>query len=132
MRVWFLCAVAACTGGPPALPAWDKSLPSAQVIGMGAARGWTPARGIVHLHSPYSHDACDGKPRDAAGVPNEPCLTHLRNALCAARIDFAALTDHDQSMAQEEFTTLFNMRAGDQPVLDAGGQQIASRMTCDN
>ena len=38
---------------------WSGSLPplAAEV---GAIRGFTPQRGIVHLHSPYSHDACDG------------------------------------------------------------------------
>lgn len=109
---------------------WDKSLPDASVLG--SWRGLQPARGIVHLHSPYSHDACDNMPRDAQGVPNEPCLQDLREALCVDRIDFAALTDHDASMADEDFPTLFSMRGTDQPVLDGSGAQIASRMTCDD
>jgi len=109
---------------------WDKSLPDSSVLG--SWRGLQPARGIVHLHSPYSHDACDGMPRDAQGVPNEPCLQDLREGLCVDRIDFAALTDHDASMADEEFPTLFSMRGSDQPVLDGSGAQIASRMTCDD
>lgn len=99
---------------------------------MGTWRGLVPARGIVHLHSPYSHDACDNMPRDAQGVPNEPCLQDLRKGLCVDHIDFAALTDHDASMADEEFTTLFSMRDGDTPVLDGSGAQIASRITCDD
>jgi len=53
-------------------------------------------------------------PRDkTTNVPNEPCLQDLRAALCTTRIDFAALTDHDGSMADEEFTTLFSMRGSD-------------------
>ena len=134
MRAWIVCvAVAACGDGTPGdkLPAWDKTLPSASVIGTGSARGFTTARGIVHLHSPYSHDACDGMPRDTAGVPNEPCLDHLRKALCTERIDYAALTDHDDTMADEEFTTLFNMRGDDEPIM-FGSLQIASRIHCDN
>jgi hypothetical protein len=132
VRASIICILAACGGSSaPALPVWVKTLPDASV--MGPWRGLVPARGIVHLHSPYSHDACDNKPRDTAtGVPNEPCLADLRAALCADKIDYAALTDHDASMADEEFTTLFNMRGTDQPVLDVGGQQIASRMTCDD
>jgi len=124
------CALGACGDDPakPELPAWDKGLPDARVIT--TARGLVAARGIVHLHSPYSHDACDGKPRDPSGAPNEPCLADLRAALCATRIDFAALTDHDDSMADEEFATLFSMRAGDEVVRDGSGAQIASRMTC--
>lgn len=114
----------------PAPPAWNKGLPDARALGV--RRGLVPARGIVHLHSPYSHDACDGMPRDGAGAPNEACLSDLRAALCTTRIDFAALTDHDDSMADEDFATLFSARPGDEPVLDAMGAQIASRMTCDD
>ncbi len=123
----------ACGDSPraPALPAWDKGLPTATAIGTAfATRGLTAARGIVHLHSPYSHDACDGNPRDASGAPNEPCLADLRAALCTTRIDFAALTDHDASMADEDFTTLFSMRGTDQAVRNAAGEQIASRIAC--
>ncbi len=130
-----LCIVAAACGDSmpsTALPEWQKSLPPASVIATGSARGFTTARGLVHLHSPYSHDACDGMPRDANGAPNEPCLQHLRAALCTEKIDFAALTDHDDTMADEEFATLFNMRGTDQPVKDASGQQIASRIVCDD
>ncbi|MBV8756943.1 MAG: hypothetical protein JO257_06705, partial [Deltaproteobacteria bacterium] len=123
--------VAACGGtSKPPLPTWDKSLPEANALG--SWRGLVPARGIIHLHSPYSHDACDNMPRDAHGVPNEPCLQDLREALCVDHIDFAALTDHDASMADEDFPTLFNMRGTDQAVLDGSGAQIASRMTCED
>ena len=99
---------------------------------MGSWRGLVPARGIVHLHSPYSHDACDNMPRDAQGVPNEPCLQDLREGLCVDHIDFAALTAHDASMADEEFPTLFSMRGTDEAIVDGSGAQIASRMTCDD
>ena len=134
MRAWYLCVVAAACGdgSSSTLPAWQKTLPDATVISTGSGRGWSTARGIVHLHSPYSHDACDGKPRDGSGVPNEPCLQSLRAALCADRIDYAALTDHDDSMAEEEFSTLFSMRGNDEAVMNASGQQIASRMHCDD
>ncbi|MEO8706694.1 MAG: hypothetical protein ABI867_42100 [Kofleriaceae bacterium] len=129
-----LVLIVACGGGDPPtepeFPAWDRTLPEARV--MGSWRGLVPARGIVHLHSPYSHDACDGEPRDASGVPNEPCLQDLRRALCDTKIDFAALTDHDASMADEDFTTLFSMRGGDVAVTNGGGEQVASRMTCDD
>ena len=130
MRVWVVCVLAACGGSSkPELPAWDDTLPSAEV--MGARSGLVPARGIVHLHSPYSHDACDNQPRDASGTPNEPCLQHLRAALCKTHIDFADLTDHDDTMADEEFATLFNMRGTDQPVM-VGANQVASKITCDD
>lgn len=113
----------------PELPAWDRTLPDARELG--GARGLVPARGIIHLHSPYSHDACDGNPRDDNGVPNEPCLLDLRAALCATHVDFAALTDHDDTMADEDFATLFSMRGSDTPVM-LGLDQIGSQMTCDD
>ncbi len=132
-RVAAACVLAACGNeSPPSLPAWEKTLPDARVIATGSERGLQPARGIVHLHSPYSHDACDGMPRDTSGVPNEPCLQSLRAALCANHIDYAALTDHDDSMADEDFVTLFSMRGSDEAVLNGNGEQIASRMTCDD
>lgn len=138
MRVSVCILLLAACGGDDAastqLPAWDKSLPEARVIGeRWAARGLTAARGIVHLHSPYSHDACDGMPRDeVTNAPNEPCLADLRAALCTTRIDFAALTDHDDTMADEEFTTLFSMRGTDEAVRNAAAEQIASRIRCDD
>jgi hypothetical protein len=134
VRIGILAFLVACGGSssmqPPALPPWDNSLPDASV--MGVRRGLTPSRGIVHLHSPYSHDACDNMPRDMNGVPNEPCLQDLRHGLCVDHIDFAALTDHDDTMADEEFATLLNMRGNDQPIMDAANNVVGSRMTCDD
>lgn len=125
-----LVLVAGCGDDHPAqsLPVWDRTLPEAST--MGVRRGLTPARGIVHLHSPYSHDACDQMPRPG-GQPDEHCLGDLRAALCTDRIDFANLTDHDDSMADEDFAKLFNMRGTDQPVM-RGADQIGSRILCDD
>lgn len=131
------CAAGACGGddgsGAPdaaALPAWRIDLaPSSE---MGERRGLEPARGIIHLHSPYSHDACDGQPRAGETGPiDEDCLADLRAGLCATRMDFAALTDHDATMADEEFADLFLARDGDQLVM-ADGAPVASRLECDD
>jgi hypothetical protein len=124
-----LAFLAACGGGGGPSPAkWQKDLPEAREIW--DARGLVGARGIVHLHSPYSHDACDNNPRPG-GAPDEQCLADLRAALCTTRIDFAALTDHDDTMADEDFTTLFSMRGTDEAVM-IGTDQVASRILCDN
>ncbi|HEU5057179.1 MAG TPA: hypothetical protein VFU21_11665 [Kofleriaceae bacterium] len=138
-----VCAVAAACwcagcgdgdgGGAPdatALPGWRMDLPPSS--DMGARRGLEPARGIIHLHSPYSHDACDGQPRaeDETGPIDEDCLADLRAGLCATRMDFAALTDHDATMADEAFEDLFLVRGDDRLVM-LDGAPIASRLACD-
>lgn len=118
------------TGAPDAagLPAWRMDL--APSSAMGARRGLEPARGIIHLHSPYSHDACDGQPRqDETGLIDEDCLADLRAGLCTTRMDFAALTDHDATMADEEFADLFLAR-GDDELVEVDGAPIASRLAC--
>jgi len=86
-------------------------------------RGLVPVRGIIHLHSVYSHDACDGKPM-FQGKPNEACLQHLRQGLCDTAQDFAMLTDHATHMAEVEFEKLFltDRSQGDEPVLEKGEQ----------
>jgi hypothetical protein len=112
------------------LPPWRRELPPASA--MGPRRGLTPARGIIHLHSPYSHDACDGEPRPVGGGVDEACLASLRAALCATRIDYAALTDHDDSMADEDFATLFSARADDELLTNPAGAPVASRMRCED
>lgn len=130
MRAWILGVLAACGDPTPAkLPDWDPTLPASSV--MGDFAGYAPARGIIHLHSPFSHDACDGNPRATDGTPNEPCLQSLRRALCTVRIDYAALTDHDDSMADENYMALFHSRMGDEPVMN-GVDQVASRIHCEN
>lgn len=107
-------------------PAWRRDLPAADA--MTVRRGLTPVRGIIHLHSPYSHDACDGMPRPG-GAPDEACLAHLREALCTLRIGYAALTDHDDSMADEDFPTLFLARGADE-LLPSPTAPTAARLRC--
>ncbi len=133
-----LMLAGACGGsgsGPdagPDLPAWSRELPPA-ADAYGVRRGLVPARGIIHLHSPYSHDACDGEPRDPdTGAVDESCLADLRAGLCDTRIDFAALTDHDASMADEDFLTLLLQRDDDTLLTDTGGNPVASVIHCAN
>jgi hypothetical protein len=94
---------------------------------MGETRGLQAARGIVHLHSPYSWDACDGEPRAADGTVDEGCLASLRRGLCTTRMDFAAVTDHDDSMADESFPTLLLARGADEVL---GGTTL--RLHCED
>lgn len=133
--VCFGTLLAACTssggGADAGVSPWPRELPPSSVMGQSTA-GLRAARGIVHLHSPYSHDACDGKPRPG-GVPDETCLGHLRDALCATRMDFAALTDHDDSMADEPWgPALFLYRPGDELLFAPDGTPYANRIACGN
>lgn len=97
-----------------------------------AVRGQRAVRGIVHSHSPYSHDACDGMGLDAAGEPVADCTADLRRGMCDAAEDYVFLTDHPDFMAQADFERLLFVESGDEPVTGAGGATIASRMTCDD
>lgn len=115
----------------PDYPQWSMGQPNAAEA-MGTVRSLTHARGIIHLHSPLSHDACDGKGIDENDVVNEPCLQDLRAALCTTRVDFAALTDHDDHMADRDFVGTYLQREGDELITDAAGDAIASRVQCSN
>ena len=78
---------------------WRRELPSLadEVAG---PRDHVLQRAIVHLHSPWSHDACDGDPLDDQGNPRRDCLADLRLGLCQAGIDHAFLSDHPAHFAQ--------------------------------
>lgn len=79
-------------------------------------------RGVLHVHSAYSHDACDGKGL-VGGVPNASCLADLRAAPCNVGLDFVNLTDHPAHMTDYEPTLnlLYDASKGDQLVMDADG-----------
>ncbi len=82
-------------------------------------------RGIIHLHSHFSHDACDGDPMPD-GVPDEACLQDLRAGLCRSAIDFAFITDHPAHSAEQEYPALLLTREGDEVI-----EGIANSMRCD-
>lgn len=118
----------------PYVSRWDPGLPASALLQSPAlrARGLRTVRGIIHLHSPYSHDACDGDPQPG-GMLNAPCLSHLRRGLCATRMDFAMLTDHATHMTEAEpFEKLLLAAPGDALLRagDAGAGPYASRWRC--
>ena len=95
------------------------------------ARGFLDRRGLIHAHSVHSHDACDGEPKDDAGVVNAPCLDDFRAGLCATRHDFAMLTDHNDSFGSTEFpeTLLFDAGRGD-ALIERAGSPVANWLSC--
>jgi hypothetical protein len=126
------------TGEPGPRLTWDRSLvPTAELQAPQRARGLTPVRGIIHLHSPHSHDACDGDPQ-SGGKLNEPCLLNLRKAVCATRQDFAMLTDHATHMGEAPFEQLFltdetldKPGPGSDQLLREGTDILGARWRCD-
>lgn len=76
-------------------------------------------KGVLHVHSPWSHDACDDQGL-VNGAPNATCLAELRAAPCKAGLDFVALTDHPTHMneATPQQNVLYDASKGDQLVYD--------------
>ena len=106
---------------------WSDDTPSLADVDQ---RGVGVYRMIAHLHSPHSHDACDGDPQPG-GELDEECLAQLKAGLCATRIDVAFLSDH-RTHANEAptFEDLLLLRGGDLPVTDAEGNAIANSVDC--
>lgn len=114
-------ADSADTATGPTPVSWSKV--RAQLVQTSAGgRAWK--RGIIHLHSHFSHDACDNNPMPG-GVPDEACLQDLRDALCDSALDYAMLTDHPAHAGERPFADLFLLRGDD--VLVEG---VANRMAC--
>lgn len=110
-------------------PPRERPVPTTDLA---APAGWRWARGLIHMHSIHSHDACDGHPKDEAGVGNAPCLADLRAALCNARLDYTLLTDHPETFADVPFEAalLYDAAAGDELVRDATGFAVGNRLGC--
>ncbi len=101
---------------------WDKTLPNSQDLF--SKRGLQVARSVTHIHSPISYDAC-------SNVDATTCLTQLRHGLCSNRINFAAVTDHPNSMAASDFEALVLYKPGDQLIQGANGP-IGNIIQCTN
>jgi hypothetical protein len=124
-----------CTGDevkPPAplVPrAWSKFSPPA-TTSLGNVREFVTARGIIHSHSPYSHDGCDNEGLDENGVPNAKCLANMRQGMCDAAEDFVFLTDHAANMAYAEMNQLLFIQPGDEALTDPDGAPFANFIPC--
>ena len=109
-------------------PAWPDTLVAASAIG--APRGLEPVRAVMHVHSIYSHDACDKAPFDEAGRPNEACLARFRRAICTAGLGAVFLTEHDRYLVRaDSIADALLIRERDRPIL-VDGSVRASRIDC--
>ena len=95
------------------------------------ARGFLDRKGLIHAHSAYSHDACDGAPVDENGERDLVCLQDFRDGLCAAKHDFVFLTDHSDSFANTPFENalLHQEEAGDRWIF-RDDEPVASWASC--
>ena len=108
---------------------WRPSVAYPSVPGQGL-RGLRDLRGLIHAHSVYSHDACDGMPV-VNGVRDPVCFDDFRRGLCQSKHDFVMLTDHDTSFADTSYPDVLLYRAerGDELVMH-DGNPVASWAGC--
>jgi hypothetical protein len=121
-----ISAPASSTEGP------DASTATPDTDGGATQTGLTEIRAVYHVHSVYSHDACDGEGIVDGEVEWE-CWRQLREAVCASRLDFVALADHPDYMRDYNFEHLLlhDSEAGDE-LFVAGDQPYANRIACED
>jgi len=142
MMPLFALTLAGCTSNEQVAPVPVRAQPGDAGWNPGEAlpsvsdgpRGLHDRRGVIHAHSVYSHDACDGEPRtgdEDTGPIDERCFDDFRDGLCRTRHDFVMLTDHATSFAFTEFpeTLLYREERGDELVV-RDGRPVANRMAC--
>ncbi len=108
---------------------WNRRMPDAAVA-FAAPRELQARRAVFHVHSPYSHDACDGAGW-VDGVVNAGCEADMRAGLCADRYDVAFVTDHPDYAAEQSWEALFHAKPGDELIKD-GDDVLANKITCDD
>ncbi len=106
---------------------WTGDLPTLDGE-IASPRGFTPLRSILHFHSVYSHDACDGFGY-VDGVLDEVCLEQMRDGLCRVGIDLAYVSDHPSYAAHHPFEEILLPRGDDEPIVE-GGETVANRIVC--
>jgi hypothetical protein len=112
----------------PLPPPWPHDLPPSETLG--TRRGFRVARTIIHLHSPLSHDACDGEGWVDGMLARPGCLASLRRAACTLRMDALMLTDHAPHVNEVRFEDALWIQDGDETVRAGDGSVIASRLAC--
>lgn len=98
---------------------------------LSAPPGMAVARGLIHMHNVFSHDACDGEPLFEDGTPDEACHQRMRAAFCHNRHDFVLMTDHPDSVERRTLSEALYHRPGDTLEL-RDGAPVANRIPCDD
>ena len=125
-------ADAAATDGPAATCDAACRLTRARLALAADAKAADRVRFIVHLHSPYSKDACDAHGLDANNVPDATCVDHLRQGICASMLTAVFMTDHPSHMKDFPFEQLlfYDAKAGDTLQLDDKSRPYANVLHC--
>lgn len=121
----------ACASKEKVNETWDPTMSVSTTV-LGERRGYHVARGIIHAHSVYSHDACDGQPyiNEQTREINQQCFNDLRYGICATRQNFVMMTDHIDSMAYtDDFTKLLLYADGDE-LIYRNGKPVANKLNC--
>ncbi len=121
--------------GPPVAFDVYRHVPTSELP---AVREWNVSRGEIHVHSVYSHDACDalgfadadGNQNYVTGTMNTQCFEDLRAGLCDARLDWVFLTDHNDHYAEFEYPDVLLHTAADTLLPEGDQPAWAMRMTC--
>ena len=113
-------------------PAFSADVIYGSPVGPGP-RGFLDVRGLIHEHSPHSHDACDEEPKDEDGNFDAQCLLDFHDGLCSSRHDFVMLTDHPTHFFEVPFpeTLLYEAGRGDELVMH-NGRPVANRAACED
>lgn len=125
------CGGADGDDGATSVDAATIDAPTTPDAGADGGSSLLEARGIVHVHSPFSHDACDGLGL-TDGVPNAVCRQQLREALCETHLDFAMLTDHPNFMRDYPFEELLLHEAASDEFIRVDDQVVGNRISCED
>ena len=96
------------------------------------ARGYVELRGLVHVHSIYSHDACDGAAARRRGRLQPELPGRLPHAACAPRKTTSSSSPTTATAsATNEFpgVLLFDGARGD-ALVERGGAPTANWLAC--
>lgn len=98
-----------------------------------AERGLSEVRAIIHLHSGFSHDACD-EAFEKSGETEIPwtCVHRMKAALCREKIGVAFMTDHPSFLREQPFEDLLYAEpaAGDIVLSDGDGTPWGVSFQC--
>lgn len=110
---------------------WEPST-VAPIEAQAPLRDYEVIRGIIHLHSVFSHDGCDNLPM-INGHPNWQCYDQVREAFCTTNQQYIMMSDHDDNFAYHEYPEVlyYQEDEGDE-LIYRGEEPIANHITCDD